>query len=185
VNRPGLVQPVDGRPVVSTGVGITLVVAGAILRFAVTATFAHVLNAHVAGVIVMLAGVFALLLSLLVWGPLNRRRGHSGGGRVPPGCLGSDQKGTIIMSAQRIASNDSTAPFANGYPPPITSGRWARAGTTVAFLVGVRPAGSDRPQPVSQLAVSLDALSSVAYGKAGCPHPRPADRAEFENPGKV
>lgn len=74
MNRPSLVQPVDGRSVVSTGAGITLVVAGAILRFAVTARFAHVLNAHVAGVIVMLAGVLALLLSLLVWGPLSRRR---------------------------------------------------------------------------------------------------------------
>jgi hypothetical protein len=79
VNRPGLVQPVDGRPAVSTGVGVTLVVAGTILRFAVTSRVAHVLNAHVAGVIVMLAGVFALLLSLLVWGPLNRRRSRSGG----------------------------------------------------------------------------------------------------------
>jgi len=28
---------------------------------------------------VMLAGVIALLLSLLVWGPLNRRRNHFGG----------------------------------------------------------------------------------------------------------
>jgi hypothetical protein len=81
VNRPSPVQPVDGRSVVSTSVGITLVVAGAILRFAVTATFAHVLNAHVAGVIVMLAGVFALLLSLLVWSPLNRRRSHTGDNR--------------------------------------------------------------------------------------------------------
>src|SRR5579859_2067081 len=79
VNRPGLVQSVDGRPVVSTGVGVTLVVAGAILRFAVASRVAYVLNAHVAGVIVMLAGVFALLLSLLVWGPLNRRRSRSGG----------------------------------------------------------------------------------------------------------
>jgi hypothetical protein len=68
VNRPSLVQLVDGRPVVSTGVGITLVVAGAILHFAVPATFAHV-----AGVIVMLVGVVALLLSLLVWGPLARK----------------------------------------------------------------------------------------------------------------
>jgi hypothetical protein len=81
VNRPSPVQPADGRSVVSTSVGITLVVAGAILRFAVTATFAHVLNAHVAGVIAMLAGVFALLLSLLVWGPLNRRRSHTGDNR--------------------------------------------------------------------------------------------------------
>ena len=62
----------------STGVGITLVVAGAILRFAVPATFIHGLNVHVVGVIVMLAGVFGLLLSLLLWGPLNRRRNHSG-----------------------------------------------------------------------------------------------------------
>lgn len=72
MNRTSLVRAVDGRPAASTGVGVTLVVAGAVLRFAV-------LNAHVAGVIVMLAGVFALLLSLLVWGPLNRRRSHSGG----------------------------------------------------------------------------------------------------------
>jgi hypothetical protein len=77
VNRPGLVQPVDSRPVVSTGVGVTLVVAGAILRFAVTSRDA--LDTHLAGVIVMLAGVFALLLSLLVWGPLIRRRSHTGG----------------------------------------------------------------------------------------------------------
>jgi hypothetical protein len=62
----------------STGVGITLVTAGAILRFAVPATFIHGLNVHVVGVIVMLAGVFGLLLSLLLWGPLNRRRNHSG-----------------------------------------------------------------------------------------------------------
>ena len=79
MNRPSLVQPVGCRRVISTGVGITLVVAGAILRFAVPATFIHGLNVHVAGVIVMLAGVFGLLLSLLVWGPLNRRRNHSGG----------------------------------------------------------------------------------------------------------
>ena len=71
---------------ISTGVGITLVAAGAILRFAVPATFTPGLNVHVAGVIVMLAGVFGLLLSLLVWGPLNRRRNHSGGYRrgAPP-----------------------------------------------------------------------------------------------------
>jgi hypothetical protein len=55
------------------------VVAGAILRFAVTAMFAHV-----AGVIVILAGIVALLLSLLVWGPLGRRRMRSGGRRRGP-----------------------------------------------------------------------------------------------------
>jgi hypothetical protein len=87
VSRPSLVQPVDGRPVVSTGVGITLVVAGAILRFAVAATFVHV-----PGVIVMLAGVFALLLSLLVWGPLNRRRSHSAS-RPHPGSAAAAGQG--------------------------------------------------------------------------------------------
>jgi hypothetical protein len=79
VNRPGLVQPVGCGQVMSTGVGIALVAAGAIVRFAVPATFIHGLNPRVAGVIVMLAGVIALLLSLLVWGPLSRRRNHSGG----------------------------------------------------------------------------------------------------------
>jgi hypothetical protein len=86
VNRPGLVQPVGCRRVMSTGVGITLVVAGAILPFAVPATFIHGLNVHVVGVIVMLVGVCCLLLSLLVWGPLNRRHNHSGdyGRGAPP-----------------------------------------------------------------------------------------------------
>jgi len=79
VNTPSLVQPVGCRPVMSTGLGIALVAAGAILRFAVPATFIPGLNLRVVGVIVMLAGVIALLLSLLVWGPLSRRRNHSGG----------------------------------------------------------------------------------------------------------
>ena len=74
MSNRGLVVPVDGRRMISTGVGITLVVAGMILRFAVPATFAYGLNTHVVSVIVTLAGVFGLLLSLLVWGPLDRRR---------------------------------------------------------------------------------------------------------------
>jgi hypothetical protein len=71
---------------ISTVAGIILVAAGVILRFAVPATFAHGLNTHVASVIVMLAGILGLLLSLLVWGPLGRRRNRdSGSGRgVPP-----------------------------------------------------------------------------------------------------
>ena len=86
MNRPGLVQPVGCGQVMSTGVGIALVAAGAIVRFAVPATFIRGLNPRVTGVIVMLAGVIALLLSLLVWGPLSRRRNHSGGygSRTPP-----------------------------------------------------------------------------------------------------
>jgi hypothetical protein len=71
---------------ISTAVGITLIAVGAILRFAVPATFTYGLNAHVVSVIVMLAGIFGLLLSLLVWAPLDRRRNHYGdfGRRVPP-----------------------------------------------------------------------------------------------------
>ena len=90
MNGRSLVLPVDGRRMISTGVGITLVAAGAILRFAVPAMFTHGLNVHVAGVIVILAGVFGLLLSLLVWGPLDRRRNHPGGyGRGAPPSSGS------------------------------------------------------------------------------------------------
>ncbi len=79
MNGPSLVQPVGCGRVMSTGVGIVLVAAGALLRFAVPATFIHGLNLRVVGVFVMLAGVIALLLSLLVWGPLSRRRNYSGG----------------------------------------------------------------------------------------------------------
>ena len=88
MSNRGLVVLVDGRRMISTVVGIILVAAGAILRFAVSATFTHGLNTHVASVIVMLAGILGLLLSLLVWGPLGRRRHHDGGlgrGAPPPG----------------------------------------------------------------------------------------------------
>lgn len=87
MSDPGLVVLVDGRRMISTGVGIALVVAGAIVRFAVPATFTYGLNAHVVSVIVMLVGVCGLLLSLLVWGPLGRRNQYAGFGRgaPPPG----------------------------------------------------------------------------------------------------
>jgi hypothetical protein len=58
-----------------TGTGIFLIVAGAVLRFAVAAGSWHGPNVHVVGVVLILAGVLGLLLSLLVrGGPLNRRR---------------------------------------------------------------------------------------------------------------
>jgi hypothetical protein len=98
VNRPSPVQPVGCRQVMSTGVGIALVAAGSILRFAVPATFIHGLNLRVVGVIVMLAGVIALL-SLLVWGPLSRRRNYSGG-------YGS---GTPTLALQRSLYQDQPA----------------------------------------------------------------------------
>ena len=88
MSNRGLVVAVDRRRMISTAVGITLIAVGAILRFAVPATFTYGLNAHVVSVIVMLAGVFGLLLSLLAWGPLGRRGNHYGGfgcGAPPPG----------------------------------------------------------------------------------------------------
>ena len=86
MSNRGLVVLADGRRMISTGVGIALVVAGAILRFAVPATFTYGLNAHIVSVTVMLAGIVGLLLSLLVWGPLDHRSNHHGGfgRRVPP-----------------------------------------------------------------------------------------------------
>jgi hypothetical protein len=79
VNRSSLVQPVGCGQVMSTGAGIALVGAGVIVRYAVPAAFIPGLSPRVVGIIVVLAGVIALLLSLLVWGPLSRRRNHPGG----------------------------------------------------------------------------------------------------------
>jgi len=68
------IQPAGGRRVMSTGFAIMLIAVGAVLRFAVATTSTHGLNLHVVGVIIILAGVLGLLLSLLIWGRLNRRR---------------------------------------------------------------------------------------------------------------
>jgi hypothetical protein len=57
-----------------TGTCVALIAVGAILRYAVTTTSSHGVNIHVVGLIVLLAGVLGLLLSLLVWGPLNPAR---------------------------------------------------------------------------------------------------------------
>ena len=105
MNRPSLVQPVGCRRVMSTGVGITLVVAGAILRFAVPATFIHGLNVHVVGVIVMLAGVFGLLLSLLVWGPLNRRHNHNHSGGYGRGAPPFARSGVSTSASRQREAN--------------------------------------------------------------------------------
>jgi hypothetical protein len=72
----GQAPPAAGR-VLGTGTCIALIAVGAILRFALSPSSPHGLNVHVVGVIVIGAGVLGLLLSLLVWGPLNpaRRRG--------------------------------------------------------------------------------------------------------------
>jgi hypothetical protein len=113
MSNRGLVVPVDGRRTISTVVGIVLVTSGVILRFAVPATLTHGLNAHVASVIVMLAGILGLLLSLLVWGPLGRRRNHDGGsGRHRRPRRSRDQESTPREggTGRRTVSHDSTSP---------------------------------------------------------------------------
>jgi hypothetical protein len=66
--------PAGGRRVKSTGVGITLIAVGAILRFALAPGSPHGLNVHVVGVVLILAGVFEVVLSLLVRGGPRRPR---------------------------------------------------------------------------------------------------------------
>ena len=58
--------PTAGRRVMSSGVGITLMAVGAILRFAIGGGSPHGLNVHVVGVVLILAGILTLILSLLV-----------------------------------------------------------------------------------------------------------------------
>jgi hypothetical protein len=67
-------QPPGGRRVMRTGTCIALIVIGAILAFAVTGGSSRLLNLQVVGVILILAGILGLVLSLLVWGPLNPAR---------------------------------------------------------------------------------------------------------------
>ena len=57
-----------------TGTGIFLITAGAILRFALAGGSPHGLNLHVAGVILILAGLLGLLLPPLARGPLKPDR---------------------------------------------------------------------------------------------------------------
>jgi hypothetical protein len=86
-----------GLRAMSTGTCIALIAVGAILRYAVSATSSHGVNIHVVGLIVLLAGVLGLLLSLVVWGPLNpaRRRANdpvSYEARTPPGPPGGQER---------------------------------------------------------------------------------------------
>jgi hypothetical protein len=71
------VPPAPGR-MLGTGTCVALIAIGAILRFALSTGSPHGLNVHVVGVIVIGAGVLGLLLSLLVWGPLNPASRPSG-----------------------------------------------------------------------------------------------------------
>ena len=69
-----------GRRVMSTGAAITLITAGAVLRFALAPGSPHGLNVHVVGVVLILAGALGLVLSLLLLlvrpGPRQQRQGR-------------------------------------------------------------------------------------------------------------
>jgi len=74
----------------SSGMGIALIVIGAVLRFAVTARSPHGLNLHVVGVILMLAGLLGLLLPYFA--RLSRDRGRR---PVNPGSSAPDVQARI------------------------------------------------------------------------------------------
>jgi len=57
----------------SNGMCIALIIAGAILRFALSARSPHGLNVHVVGLILILAGVLGLILPFLTRLPRNRQ----------------------------------------------------------------------------------------------------------------
>ena len=89
------------------GTAIFLIAAGAILRFAIATTSTHGLNIHVTGIIVMLAGVLALVASVLVRRPLN--------GRSPsliPASSGHDSR--RVMRRKAAASADVAAILDSG-----------------------------------------------------------------------
>jgi hypothetical protein len=94
-----------------TGVAIALIAAGAVLRFAVATTSTHGVNLHVVGIILMLAGVLGLLVSLLVWGLMNRRRnrpvGYDGGAPLARRGLPQDQP--PVAGDRRVYQNQPPA----------------------------------------------------------------------------
>jgi hypothetical protein len=109
VAGPG--QPMGGR-LMGTGTCIALIAIGAILRFAVTATETHGVNVHVVGVIVLLVGVLGLLLSLLVWSPLNPSRRRDG--RLAPSDTGASPR--FVRQYRRTYRDGRTY---RDEPPPV------------------------------------------------------------------
>jgi hypothetical protein len=63
-NEPGRpARPLAGRSrAMKAGVGIFLIAAGAILRFAITTGSPHGLNVHIVGIILILAGVLGMIM---------------------------------------------------------------------------------------------------------------------------
>ena len=57
---------------------------GAILRFGISAAYAHGIAVHAIGNILMIVGTLGLVLSLIIWGPWSRRRRTVYRREVPP-----------------------------------------------------------------------------------------------------
>jgi hypothetical protein len=99
--------PAGGRWVTSTGLAITVIAVGAVLRFAVAGGSPHGLNVHVVGVVLILAGVLGLLLSLLsllvVAGP---RRPHSLIRRGPGGYYRLPGPNARLQRIKQVAAED-------------------------------------------------------------------------------
>ncbi|MDP9239906.1 MAG: DUF6458 family protein [Actinomycetota bacterium] len=55
------------------GASVFLLAVGAILAFAVKATIFAGISIHAIGYILMAAGLLGLILTLVIWGPRNRR----------------------------------------------------------------------------------------------------------------
>ena len=97
------------------GMGIFLIAAGAVLRFAVAAGSPHGLNVHVVGVVLILVGVLGLLLLVLArGGPLNSRRltrsvrtGGYDGSRVEKRKRAAAANVAAVQENDRFASSDT------------------------------------------------------------------------------
>jgi hypothetical protein len=88
--------------VLGTGTCIALIALGAVLRFALSAGSPHGLNVHVVGVIVIGAGVLGLLLSLLVWGPLNPARRRRAASAVPARARAADARRHVYQDERPL-----------------------------------------------------------------------------------
>jgi hypothetical protein len=97
--------------VMGAGTAIFLIAAGAVLRFAIATTSAHGLDIHVVGVILMLAGGLGLVLSLLVWGLLNRRRNRAA---TYSGTAAYSRRAPTLVRRRTVYQDD--LPVAGGQP---------------------------------------------------------------------
>jgi Na+/melibiose symporter-like transporter len=116
--------PAGGRRVMRTGVAITLIAVGAILRFALGPGSPHGLNVHVAGVILLLAGVLGLVLSVLLprirTAPRQQRKPHWLTQRGRPSGYYNLPAGDYRLARRRRAAAENIAAIREDdqfYPP--------------------------------------------------------------------